>query len=168
MIDGLGNHGLMLSLKYLSEVIALPPKPAHQRTIPILLMCITHSVYFWQSFCKYLTFDTQNLVQKKCIVIWHIRNWNDKYYLAWVLRWHFKRKCRCQLTLIFCFWKCRLTLWIWSWTSMKFLKHTQWSPTCFCLRKGHHVIALFKCWDGKGSKTNKFLGKCIFEEHNMS
>ena len=71
-----------------------------------------------QSFCKFLTFDTQKLAQNKNAhwvthtiqdltwsvtceeetphVNWHFRDWINMFTRL-TLSWHFRRKCRCRL-----------------------------------------------------------------------
>jgi hypothetical protein len=50
------------------------------------------SVYVWQSFCKFFSFDTQKLAQKKMHVNWHAHSRN------WHVLWLVKKKITRQLT----------------------------------------------------------------------
>ena len=50
------------------------------------------SVYVWQSFCKFFSFDTQKLAQKKMHINWHAQSRN------WHVLWLVKKKTARQLT----------------------------------------------------------------------
>ena len=82
---------------------------------------------FWQSFCKFLTIDTQKLAHTKVHANWHpvtcknfenttIKNARQLTRTLWIwhvvwqacevtLRWYFKKKCTCRLTYTFLFLK---------------------------------------------------------------
>ena len=59
---------------------------------PIQFSMSSISVYVWQSFCKFFTFDTQKLVQKTMHVNWH------KQYRSWHVLWLVKKQITHQLT----------------------------------------------------------------------
>jgi hypothetical protein len=87
------------------------------------VLCVVINVYLWQTFCKFLTFDTYQLAKKKKVHdrrhtrleihsgIWHVIDWHTFKIETTcttrhvTLRWYFRRKCRGRLTFIFCLWK---------------------------------------------------------------
>ena len=111
-------------------------------------LSVGSTVYFWQSFCKFLIFDTQKLAKKEtthqltrttwiwtCTVTCEEKNHTSidtlKIEMARTtrhvtLRWHFKRKYRCELTFIFVF---KNVMWHFRFEvkqEMKIFKHTHW------------------------------------------
>ena len=69
----------------------------------------THSFRIWH--VVFLVKETNHMPIDTVTLTWHALLSN------WKLRWHFWIKCRCQLTIRFCFWKRYVTPWIWSWAS---------------------------------------------------
>ena len=173
--------GLQVCTPGRNHCVDLPPHSRHsfvpsELGSPSLsqLKAYVQCVFLDKVFASFWHSTRKNLHENKLHVNWHtqFRFWHAVWLVKKkihtsigilgiemshttryvTLRWPFRRKCRCQLTSIFVFWKHHVTLWIWSWTSNEICQ------TYIVFTSHQPNFGLKPLWDKAGPKhSNKVI-----------